>query len=108
MKKLVLLTGIILIICTVVNGLYTTETFAQTEANLNQIYNTETTTSHTTYIIKSLNGVVAVYIKEKDEPYIVTETRISNLPKSDAKQIENGIEILGDENLRKTLEDICS
>lgn len=60
------------------------------------------------YVLKTQNGRLAVFKQGGNTPFIVTETMVENLPKEDQKNLENGIEVLGDTDLRKALEDYCS
>lgn len=106
MKRIICITGIILIAC-VITGAVVEEKDTVT-ANHTQANSTSVTQSVPTYIIKAENGLVTVYRKGQSMPYITTETQVSNLPKSDINILKKGIEVQGDDNLRKTLEDYCS
>lgn len=109
MKKIVGLTGVILIACMMISSLF---------APVNSVENTSATNDFSVlqdsgkenfdYIIKAKKGYIVVYKKGENEPYLTTDCRLSNLPKGDALYLEKGIEIKGKENLMKALEDYCS
>ena len=109
MKKLIGITGVILIACICISSLYALPTAAQTSTVLTTTALTETTAeSRENYIIKSENNVIVVYKTGENAPCIVTETRTDNLPKGDVLRLKNGIEVEGEKNLKKMLEDYCS
>ncbi|HCA04549.1 MAG TPA: hypothetical protein DEO32_01485 [Ruminococcaceae bacterium] len=60
------------------------------------------------YVIKSESGRLVVYKKGADAPFMTTETFSTGLPKSDADRLAEGVEVEGEQKLRKTLEDYCS
>ncbi|MED9970846.1 MAG: hypothetical protein UFA98_12720 [Ruminococcus sp.] len=60
------------------------------------------------YIIKSESGRLVVYKSGDDTPFMSTETFSGHLPKSDAERLKQGIEVEGEQSLRKSLEDYCS
>ncbi len=108
MKRLVLITGIILAVC-LFAGVYAAPSGAvQTPETLVQTSQLEQTGGVQIYILKAENGRLAVYKKGEDKPYIQTQTNINNLPQGDILRLEKGIEVSGEDNLRKSLEDYCS
>ena len=60
------------------------------------------------YIIKSEKCRLVVYKSGNDAPFLTTETFSDNLPKSDVDRLKKGVEVSGERNLRKMLEDYCS
>lgn len=60
------------------------------------------------YVIKSESGRLVVYKYGEDTPFMTTETFSNHLPKSDADRLKQGVEVEGEQSLRKTLEDYCS
>ena len=60
------------------------------------------------YVVKSERGRLTVYRFGESEPFMTTETFSSQLPKSDAERLRHGVEVEGEQSLRKTLEDYCS
>lgn len=115
MKKLVIITGIILIACTFVNavGAYQSE---PEQAGKNTIYNETVTTivqtdesnAEPTYILKAENDKLVVYEKGQSKPFMEFDRAISSLPQGDVLRLERGIEVYGKENLKKSIEDYCS
>ncbi len=105
MKKLVLITGIILMACLF------TSVYAAPSASVKASVTTNTEDKSETvdiYIMKAENNRIVVYKKGEQVPYIETETLVSSLPKGDIMLLEKGIEIEGEKNLQKSLEDFCS
>lgn len=109
MKKIVGLTGVILIACMMITSLFAPVNSAEnTSATNNSSVSQSSGNESFDYIMKAENGYIVVYKKGENEPYLTTDCRVSNLPKGDALYLEKGIEIKGKENLMKALEDYCS
>ena len=101
MKKIVGLTGVILIACMMISSLFAPVNSAEnTSATSDYSSSQNNGTTEGDYIIKAEKGYIVVYKKGED--------RVSNLPKGDALYLEKGIEIKGKENLMRALEDYCS
>lgn len=100
MKKAICIavTGVILIASVCVNAFASSQSAGGTAAE------------HTVnrYVIKSESGRLVVYKSGEDTPFMTTETFSNHLPKSDAEKLERGVEVEGEQSLRKTLEDYCS
>lgn len=112
MKKIVGLTGVILIACMMISSLFAPvnsaeNTSATSDYSVSQ-NNGTTEGDYIDYIIKAEKGYIVVYKKGEDKAYLTTDCRVSNLPKGDALYLEKGIEIKGKENLMRALEDYCS
>lgn len=109
MKKIVGLTGVILIACMMISSLFAPVNSAEnTSATGNYSSSQNNGTTEGDYIIKAEKGYIVVYKKGEDKAYLTTDCRVSNLPKGDALYLEKGIEIKGKENLMRALEDYCS
>lgn len=109
MKKLIGVTGVILIACICISSLYAMPTSAQTSTVSTATASvTPTAENGENYIIKSENNVIVVYKTGENTPCIVTETRTDNLPKGDILRLKSGVEVQGENNLKKLLEDYCS
>lgn len=108
MKKLVLITGIILLACTVTSAVFASPTYAENQSPNTQSSQNPTDSNQQIYIIKECNGKIAVYKKGDFAPFMTTDTMTANLPKSDVLNLKNGIEVTGDAQLQKALEDFCS
>lgn len=103
MKKLVAVTGVILMACLFTQVFYAPAVPA--EATQSTGYSAS---EGETYVLRAENGLLAVYVKGDSAPLEVTDTRIDSLPQGDILRLEAGIEVTGKENLRKALEDYCS
>lgn len=105
MKKLICITGIILMVC-----LFTGAYFAPADTTQAQTLNYSDTKSvqKDLFVLKAENNRIVVYKNGGDLPYLTTDTLVNTLPKGDIMLLEKGIEIKGEENLRKSLEDYCS
>ena len=104
MKKLICITGIILIGCVCISTIYAPSTMAETYTEQTQ----HNTALNDVFIIKSENNRIVVYKKGESTPYITTDTLTSGLPKGDILQLQEGIEVKGEAKLKKSLEDYCS
>lgn len=102
MKKLIVITGIILI------GYLLLITFAsqQTQVPAAVSAQAEQLVAEKEYKIGVSDGRVAVFHNGK--LYLKTETMLSSLPKSDRKRIEKGIEFDSLKELKLLLQDYCS
>lgn len=105
MKKLVSITGIILMLCLFTGVAFSPETSAQTESVQATVSNNE---QNTVFVLKAENNRITVYKKGENTPYMTTDTPVDSLPKGDIMLLEVGIEIKGEKNLKKSLEDYCS
>lgn len=106
MKKLICITGIILIACTVTGNIFAPK--ADASADIVQQDKTEDRQEEDVFILRIENGYLNVYYKESGNIYLKTGTMSGNLPKSDVMRLEKGVEIRGKEELRRAVEDYCS
>lgn len=102
MKKIIVIAaaGVILISCVLAGEAARGAREAQSGA--------AQTASENVYVVKSEDGKLVVYRKGDSKPFMTTGTLSSGLPRSDARRLENGVEIEGTADLRKALEDYCS
>lgn len=108
MKRLVLITGIILIMCMLI-GVYAAPSVAvQTNNTSVQTSQSKATDKTQIFVLKAENGQLLVYKKGDSAPYLETQRNINSLPQGDILRLEKGIEIYGESNLRKALEDYGS
>lgn len=105
MKRIVCITGIILISCVCIGALSTPSKAVNTEV---QTMITEPSEKIITYILKAENSRIVVYKKGENTPFMVTDTYINSLPKGDILRLNEGIEIQGEKKLQKSLQDYCS
>lgn len=105
MKKLVLITGIILMVC-----LFTSVYAAPAATVGTQVSVTDENkdNENEVFVLKSENNYIVVYKFGENTPCMTTDTLVSTLPKGDIMLLEKGIEVKGEENLKKSLEDFCS
>lgn len=103
MKKMICITGIILMGCLFTGAFFSPAT-AEESNNTVQTQAAE----KEIYILKSENNVLVVYKKGENSPYMITDSRIDVLPEGDIRRLKEGIEIEGKANLRKSIEDYCS
>lgn len=108
MKKLVCVTGIILISCLLVTTFFAPTTSATEKLNTTSQSISTTDESEQVYVMKIDKGYIKIYKKNDSKVYLDTHTLASNLPKSDILSLEKGIEIQGKNNLRKAVEAYCS
>lgn len=106
MKKLICITGMILIACVVTGNIFSANTEAS--AQTVQQSTTKENQSQEVFVLKIEDGYLNIYLKETGELYLKTETMASNLPKGDVMRLKSGVEINGKEELRRAIEDYCS
>lgn len=107
LKRLVGITGAIVMICLMINVFFAPVSSAENTSS-QSMASIEQTDAEEVFIIKAENNRIVVYKKGEDKPYMLTDTPANNLPKGDIVYLEKGIEIIGREKLRKALEDFCS
>lgn len=112
MKKLIAVTAVILFGCLFIGSFSATQD-VQNGTEQNIMYNEKETADqadevYQVFIIKAENGRLAVYKKGDTKPYMQTDTFVKALPKGDILRLEKGIEVTGEENLKRYLEDYCS
>lgn len=101
MKKLVLITGIILITCVCVSSFAESRATALTEPP-------QAVEISESYVVRDYNGCVAVFREGRPNPSRITSTRTDTLPKSDVKKLREGIKAEDRQTLERILEDYCS
>ena len=104
MKKLVLIvvTGAVLISCVLISSLAASPAAAQ-NASVRQ-----TVTEEKAFIIGIENGRIAVFGEGEEKPLILTDTYANTLPKIDRDELEKGVKVSGEKELKKAIEDYCS
>ena len=107
MKKLVLIvvTGAILISCVLISALVSGSA-AENKASAPSVQSE--TEGENKYILGIQNGRLVVFKNGADEPFLVTDTFVSSLPKTDRINLENGVEVEGERELKRAIEDYCS
>ena len=105
MKKLVLITGIILMVCLFVSVYAAPAATVGTQVS---VTDENKGNENEVFVLKSENNYIVVYKFGENTPYMTTDTLVSTLPKGDIMLLEKGIEVKGEENLKKSLEDFCS
>lgn len=104
MKKLVCVTGIILISCVCISALASPQAVAQAQVS----QHVPQTQSGQSFVIKDKDGRLAVFRKGEANPFMTTETYTNTLPRADINKLKKGVEAADAEELRKLLEDYCS
>lgn len=94
MKKLIIITISVIVACIIINITVLTVRSADEPLNVNRIY-----------IVKNYEGKVCCFEKNSNSPFIVTETKVLELPPKDRRMLEEGIEISGARKLSRVLED---
>ena len=99
MKKLLAVTGVILIAYVLFSASY---------GGQNRSVNSARTDSGngSVYVMREEDDRVVVYLN--DALYLRTDTRVSSLPKSDRLKLKNGIPVYSKEELKILVEDYCS
>ena len=109
MKKLVLITGMILISCVLTGSLSVPQSDTAAEISASSAaQETETRMISEGYVVRDYHGKIAVFKNGKMSPVRVTSTRTDSLPKSDAKKLLEGVDAPDKQSLNRILEDYCS
>ncbi len=61
-----------------------------------------------TYVIREYNGRIAVFVPGSEQPEMVLEMLVKHLPEYDQRQLREGIEVRGVEELSARIEDYIS
>lgn len=102
MKKLIMITGIILI-----GYLVLMTTVSQPPASPSaSAVSAEESAADSGYLIGISQGRVTVF--KDGKPMVRTDTQLSDLPKSDRARLEEGIHVDSIKELKEKLEDYCS
>jgi|GEM_PF-2715217 len=87
-------------------------TIYQSKANAknldNSNINTAITTTKISFVVKELDGQIAVYSSLSDEPIEKYDTYVSSLPKEDQELLSEGIEVSNTKELEQIIEDLTS
>lgn len=97
MKKLIIATVAIVVVCFTINSFFLSAK-SENSANTNP-------TGVKTYIIKEYDGKVACFDLDNEHPFLVTEVEVINLPPIDRKMLHGGVEVVGSRALSRALED---
>lgn len=60
------------------------------------------------FVVKELDGRIAVFRKGQDAPLEITDTAISSLPDFDKQQLKIGVYAANERELKRLIEDYCS
>ena len=102
MKKLIMITGAVLLVYLIV----VTAAAQPTEYSSPQVTSAQANGAESGYRLGVSDGRIAVF--RDGELYMITDTQISSLPKADQKRLEEGIYINSDRELKELLQDYCS
>ena len=102
MKKLIMITGVILIAYLILMTVATQEAQAPAAETVSAQHHV----GEKEYRIGVIDGRIAVF--RNGDLYLKTQTMLSSLPKSDQSKIEQGIEVDSLKELKRLLQDYCS
>lgn len=94
MKKLIIATLSIVLVCIAVNFAVITAKSENTPQ-----------TGNRTYIIKNYDGKVACFEEDSESPFLITDVQIITLPPLDREMLEGGVEVIGARAMSRALED---
>ncbi len=103
MKKLVGITGLILIACVCIGT-----AAAPSPAQEGTAPTAAVTEAAQGYVIGDSDGNIAVFVPGEAAPVMVTQTRTDALPRPDSRRVREGIAVADSSELRRLLEDFCS
>ncbi len=112
MKSLMTVTGIILLICVMITGLYAPKsTAAPSEKSfLSEISAEEqpSTANEDKYRLSVYEKKVAAFENGKDYPIYISDVYVSSLSETDRELLEKGIYASDRKALNRLIEDYCS
>ncbi len=109
MKRLIAITGAILIGCTIVSAAASSESkLSETTQTIYNETENPSKSEQNDFIIRLVNENVVVFLSDGMTVYLDTGKNVSSLPQGDKLRLEQGIEVHGRDNLKRLLEDYCS
>lgn len=117
MKRLIAVTGSILLICLIISAagerkpIKADSPAAEQSAAGNESSSSETGISgsgSSYYYLRGYNKRVAVFEGESSEPLYITSRFVSDLPQDDQKLLAKGILAADKKTLKKLIQDFCS
>ena len=124
MKKLVGITGCFLMLCNIImyvilpsmpqsaavpaEEISEVSEYDTSTPDDEEIEDSDTEDMAEMYILRSYNGLLAVFKGDSDVPYIETDVRIADLPYADMELLNTGIAVESYSELNRLLEDYCS
>ncbi len=117
MKNLMMMTGGILLLCILITSRTASpESAALTEPDENSgtVVSSlssdapERSAAEEIYWLREFEKKLAVFPAGSDKPSYISEVYVSTLPKADRKKLAEGIEVSGQKELNRLLEDYCS
>ena len=112
MKKLIVITGVILILSVIVNAeiipALAKQSIEKTNSEKQTLIEQIRPDPYTGYIVKEYNGKIAVFEKGVANPYRMTDMPVSFLPDYDKNLLLGGIELDSQDEVNRVLEDYLS
>lgn len=107
MKKMLYVTGLIVISCVIASSVIEPLTTPSNKARVSN-NGTYSQADGTVYILTCKNDRLVAYIKGDNAPYIETTTSISSLPHDVQLKLKEGIEFTNENDLRDTINEYIS
>ncbi len=118
MKKLLIITGTILLLCIIITSQTNTNEIKAdpliTENISKEISSVQTQDNHhenndkSFYVLKEYNNYVAIFHSNEEKPLYVSKTLVKDLPKADKLLLKCGIRANDKKTLTRLVEDYCS
>ena len=107
MKKLMAITGSILLICIVITAVYAPQGTAVPPAQEEMSQVSQTGTAEK-YRLSVFERKVAAFENGKEYPIYIGDVYVNSLPEADRQAMENGIAAADRKTLNRLIEDYCS
>ena len=107
MKKLMAITGSILLICIVITAVYAPQGTAVPPAQEEMSQVSQTGTAEK-YRLSVFERKVAAFENGKEYPIYIGDVYVNSLPEADRQALENGIAAADRKTLNRLIEDYCS
>ena len=118
MKKLLIITGTILLLCIIITSQTNTaeikadplitENISEQTSHVASQDNQPENSNENFYILKEYNDYVAVFHGNEEKPLYVSKTLVKDLPKADKLLLKCGIRANDKKALTRLVEDYCS
>lgn len=106
MRKILLVSAVVVIICTVISVTVSGMSPGAQPAEGQPEYSCES--GKQSFVVKEYKGLVAVFKEGEQLPVKITQTKVESLPAYDAEKLSSGVTVEGEKELEKLLMDYCS
>lgn len=108
MKKLMAITGSILLICIIITAIYAPKGTALPPEESRQVSEVSQESRAEGYRLSVYQRKVAAFENGREYPVYISDVYVNSLPETDRQLLEKGIEVPDRKALNRLIEDYCS